>query len=156
MSFASDLPIQNFIRDFSQAAQSQGWSVEVERPIGGFIPDLTVEGPRGGTVVVDVQTGEGSVHFGTIAQLSSARAAIEAVEPLPVGVVLLTSDLVAEAVSGAAHELGVAVVNVDFEIEHLGRALVRRLLTDEFGMLDDVKQEFGPVDRDDESKDERA
>jgi methylmalonyl-CoA mutase cobalamin-binding subunit len=83
-----------------------------EQPIvGSMRPDLVVADPEGHTVVIDVKTGPGADHFGSIAQVAKYRKALQSTLPGGVAAMLVIGGEIPEGFESTARDLGVDVVS---------------------------------------------
>ncbi len=89
------------------------WTVEEEPQVGAMRPDLVVQSPNGATYVVEVKAGQGSAHFGSVAQVATFIEEYQDVRAVEdVRGLLVTNMATQENILEAARSLGIQVVPV--------------------------------------------
>jgi hypothetical protein len=89
------------------------WVVEEEPSVGTRRPDLVLRSPEGATYVVEMKVGQGSSHFGSVAQVATFKEAYREVTGVEdVRGLLVTNMTTEKNVAAVAESLGVEVVSV--------------------------------------------
>jgi len=89
------------------------WTVEEEPQVGAMRPDLVVQSPNGATYVVEVKAGQGSAHFGSVAQVATFIEEYQDVRAVEdVRGLLVTNMATQENILEAARSLGIQVAPV--------------------------------------------
>ena len=119
---------REIVTGLADALRQENWDVEAET---SGIPerryDVVATAPSGRHLVIEVKTGEGSIHFAALAQLDRYAQELGRLRDQDVFGVLVTSQHVSPTLAEVAARVGVGVVELAAEDEGKVAAFERAL-----------------------------
>jgi predicted RecB family endonuclease len=98
------------VDELTKSLVSKGFAAEIHPKVGEFQPDIVFTDRDGVRYLVEVQLGNRDVDLGSVAYVSAARRALQAIGSGPIIALLATTGSVDQSATEAAKEVDVEIL----------------------------------------------